>query len=67
MVQNRKVDFRIDKFKDNGDGTGWAYVGVYTPSMGTQSGIGAVMLKVTYDKPKASVPEAFIKVTKEIR
>ena len=62
---NRKVDFRIDKFKDNGDGTGWAYVGVYTPSMGTQSGIGAVMLKVTYDKPKASVPEAFIKVTKE--
>ena len=33
--------------------------------MGTQSGIGAVMLKVTYDKPKASVPEAFIKVTKE--
>lgn len=62
---NRKVDFRIDKFKDNGDGTGWAYVGVYTPSMGTQSGIGAVMLKVTYDKPKVSVPEAFIKVTKE--
>ena len=62
---NRKVDFRIDKFKDNGDGTGWAYVGVYTPSMGTQSGIGAVILKVTYDKPKASVPEAFIKVTKE--
>ena len=62
---NRKVDFRIDKFKDNGDGTGWAYVGVYTPSMGTQSGIGVVMLKVTYDKPKASVPEAFIKVTKE--
>lgn len=62
---NRKVDFRIDKFKDNGDGTGWAYVGIYTPSMGTQSGIGVVMLKVTYDKPKASVPEAFIKVTKE--
>ena len=62
---NRKVDFRIDKFKDNGDGTGWAYVGVYTPSMGTQSGIGLIKLKVTYDKPKASVPEAFIKITKE--
>ena len=63
--QERKVDFRIDKFKDNGDGTGWAYVGVYTPTMSTQSGIGLIMLKVTYDKPKASVPEAFIKVTKE--
>lgn len=61
----RKVDFRINKFKDNGDGTGWAYVGVYTPSMGTQSGIGAVMLKVTYDKPKAAISEAFIKITKE--
>lgn len=61
----RKVDFRIDKFKDNGDGTGWAYVGVYTPSMGTQSGIGLMMLKVTYDKPKAAVSEAFIKITKE--
>ena len=62
---NRKVDFRINKFKDNGDGTGWAYVGVYTPSMGTQSGIGAVMLKVTYDKPKAAITEGFIKITKE--
>ena len=62
---HRKVDFRINKFKDNGDGTGWAYVGVYTPSMGTQSGIGAVMLKVTYDKPKAAISEAFIKITKE--
>ena len=42
------IDARIYAFHDQGNGRGWAVIGLYTPKFGNQSGIGLLTVKMTY-------------------
>lgn len=42
------VDARIYAFHDQGNGQGWAVIGLYSPLYANQSGIGLLTVKMTY-------------------